>query len=160
MHSRLHVRRGRAAASGRVSQVPCRSFDTRRPLRPRETPRPSAQADSTSLVADAGFTNSDRLAVSTWWNEAVPGSLSLRLASSPPEAPTVQSLAPPLGWLHVSWSFHMAGSFHPARVAWLILTHQRSRRTHCYRSSSRTSRPLRGLRVPRIWLRPCRAVPP
>src|SRR5262245_30380814 len=76
----------------RVSQVPrpiCR-----RALSPR-TPASPAAASTHVFAADAGFTISGRLAARTWFHEAVPGSLALRLASPPHEASARPIARPP-----------------------------------------------------------------
>ena len=72
-----------ALARSRISQVPRRSFDARRPLPPRVA-HPLQMLVASRMVS--GFNIFGRLTTTTLRNEAETGSLTLRLTSSPSRA--------------------------------------------------------------------------
>src|SRR5215218_9980503 len=90
------------------------------------TPESRTGALACVFPARAGFTISERLAALSLRFEAVPGSLSLRLAPCASQgfrAPVTRLTLP--ARLHVSQAFHMVNSFQFTREVRLSLTHQR-----------------------------------
>jgi hypothetical protein len=114
-----------------------RSVDARRPLPPRGV-RPLPV-----LVAwrpMSGFTSSGRLATPRLgFHEAGPGSLTLRLASSPSQASTAGLPRTPLSRLHGERAISMVSTFQLTRSTRLILAHPSEPSGSTMRSNPRTA---------------------
>jgi hypothetical protein len=98
----------RSSPRGRVSQVPDRSVDARRPQPPRGTWPLHVLVARRPMT---GFTRSGRVGRSHLRNEAETGSLALRLTPSPSKASHHGSLRRTLGRLHAERAIHMSSSF-------------------------------------------------
>jgi hypothetical protein len=84
----------------------------------------------------AGFGIFGRVATFALCNEADLGSLTLRLAGSPPEASPAALLRRSLGWLPVERAIDRVTSFHVTRTARLGLAHRKHERTKTRKMNS------------------------
>jgi hypothetical protein len=101
-----------------------RSMCARRPHSPRKVRWVLVPVASPSV---AGFTISGRLATFTWCNEAVSGSLALRLTQSLPGASPRGLLHTTSGSLPVERAIDRVTSFHVTRSVRLVLAHRIAR---------------------------------
>jgi hypothetical protein len=110
-----------AVALPRVSQVP-------RPFCPRAlspfAPEGPTGAHSRCFPAGGRLRHFRKIGHPHWCNEAGLGSLTLRLAGSPPEASPTALLRRTLGWLSVERAIDRVTSFHVTRTARLVLAHR------------------------------------
>src|SRR5205085_10918086 len=90
----------------------------------------------------SGFLISGSLTAADWCNEAEVGSLSLRLTSSPPRAPTARSPVPSPRGLHGERAIAMVSTFQLTRSARLCLAHRKNEDG----SDSRSLVPFRAFR--------------
>ena len=95
--------------------LPNPTFLARCPLCPRRVPPLLVNIASRRI---SGFGTSDRLATLTWCNEAVSGSLALRLAGSIHGAPTPGLLPPSSASLHAGYSVGMMNTFQFTGLGW------------------------------------------
>jgi hypothetical protein len=107
----------------RCSQVPGRSFGTRRLLSPRRV-----RLGVFSIIRPERYwfhplwgPDHSRFSLS----RPISSSLALRLAPLPSEASSPRSRGDPLGRLHVFDALYMANSFHLARTPRLLLAHHK-----------------------------------
>ena len=91
------------------------TFPARGPLRPRRVPSLLANITSRGI---SGFGTSDRLATLIWCNEAVSGSLALRLAGSFHGASTQRLLPALSASLHAGYSVGMMNTFQFIGLGW------------------------------------------
>ncbi len=133
----------------RVSQVPRRSVDARRPLAPRVV-RPLHMLVTARPVS--GFMIFGSLTTTKKRHEAETGSLSLRLMSSPSRAPTTQLPTSPPSRLHGERAIAVGSTSQLTRSTRLSLAH-RSRKGGSQRRKEENARDRCWSSV-RVYLRP------